>query len=124
LRSPAGRRCFALRHRHRPFQRCVKWRHHRFWDRDIAQICNARSYTNPSTLPPSERNVAATRSSPTVKQEGELAVRRIIKANIDRFKLLLKTETDPTKRAIEARLLSEEEEKLNQLTEANEKKAY
>ena len=59
-----------------------------------------------------------------MKQEGELAVRRIIKANIDTFKLLLKTETDPTKRAIEARLLAEEEEKLNQLTEANEKKAY
>jgi hypothetical protein len=59
-----------------------------------------------------------------VKQEGALAVRRIIKANIDTFKLLLKTETDPTKRAIEARLLAEEEEKLNQLTEANEKKAY
>ena len=51
-------------------------------------------------------------------------MRRIIKANIDRFKLLLKNETDPTKRAIEARLLSEEEEKLIQLTEANEKKAY
>lgn len=59
-----------------------------------------------------------------MKQEGALAVRRIIKANIDTFKLLLKTETDPTKRAIEARLLAEEEEKLNQLTEANEKKAY
>jgi hypothetical protein len=36
----------------------------------------------------------------------------------------LKTETDPTKRAIETRLLAEEEEKLEQLTEANEKKAY
>ena len=59
-----------------------------------------------------------------MKQEGELAVRRIIKANIDRFKLLLKTETDPTKRAIETRLVAEEEEKLEQLTEANEKKAY
>lgn len=59
-----------------------------------------------------------------MKQEGALAVGRIIKANIDTFKLLLKTETDPTKRAIEARLLAEEEEKLNQLTEANEKKAY
>ena len=65
-----------------------------------------------------------TRPSPAVKQEGELAVRRIIKANIDRFKLLLKTETDPTKRAIETRLLAEEEEKLKQLTEADEKKAY
>ena len=36
---------------------------------------------------------------------------RIIQANIDRFKLLLETETDPTKRAIEIRLLAEEEAK-------------
>jgi hypothetical protein len=39
-------------------------------------------------------------------------VYRIIKANIDRFKLLLRTETDPTKRAMEIRLLAEEEAKL------------
>jgi hypothetical protein len=39
-------------------------------------------------------------------------VHRIIKANIDRFKELLKTETDPTKRAMELRLLAEEEAKL------------
>lgn len=39
-------------------------------------------------------------------------MRRIIQANIDRFKGLLKTESDPTKRALLARLLSEEEEKL------------
>jgi hypothetical protein len=38
--------------------------------------------------------------------------RNIIQANIDRFKLLLKTETDPTKRAMEIRLLAEEEAKL------------
>jgi len=36
----------------------------------------------------------------------------IIKANIERFKLLLQTETDPTKRAMEMRLLAEEEAKL------------
>ena len=36
----------------------------------------------------------------------------IIKANIERFKLLLQTETDPTKRAMEIRLLAEEEAKL------------
>ena len=36
---------------------------------------------------------------------------RIIKANIERFKLLLETETDPTKRAMEIRLLAEEEAK-------------
>lgn len=37
---------------------------------------------------------------------------KIIKANIERFKLLLQTETDPTKRAMELRLLAEEEAKL------------
>jgi hypothetical protein len=40
----------------------------------------------------------------------------IIQANIDRFKLLLKTETDPTKRAMESRLLAEEEAKLRQVS--------
>ena len=39
---------------------------------------------------------------------------RIIQANIDRFKLLLKTETDQTKRAMAERLLAEEEAKLLQ----------
>jgi hypothetical protein len=53
----------------------------------------------------------------------ELAVRRIIQANIDRFKLLLETETDPTKRAMEIRLLAEEEEKLKHVKLAD-KKAY
>lgn len=37
---------------------------------------------------------------------------RIIRANIARFKLLLETESDPTKRAMEIRLLAEEEAKL------------
>ena len=37
---------------------------------------------------------------------------RIAQANIDRFKLLLKTETDPTKRAMEICILGEEEAKL------------
>ena len=50
-------------------------------------------------------------------------MRRIIQANIDRFKLLLGTETDPTKRAMEIRLLAEEEEKLKQV-KPDEKKAY
>jgi hypothetical protein len=36
----------------------------------------------------------------------------IAQANIDRFKLLLKTETDPIKRAMEIRILGEEEAKL------------
>ena len=53
-------------------------------------------------------------------------MRRIIQANIDRLKGLLKTEIDPTKRAMEACLLAEEEAKLNQLPvyERNETKAY
>lgn len=51
-------------------------------------------------------------------------MRRIIQANIDRFKELLKTETDPTKRAMEKRLLAEEEAKLKKAPKCNEKKAY
>jgi hypothetical protein len=39
-------------------------------------------------------------------------MRRIIQANIDRLKLLLETETNPVKRAMETRLLAEEEAKL------------
>jgi hypothetical protein len=45
----------------------------------------------------------------------------IIKANIERFKLLLTTEIDPTKRAMEIRLLAEEEEKLVKLPKAEKK---
>ena len=53
-------------------------------------------------------------------------MRRIIKANIERFKELLKTETDPTKRAMEMRLLAEEEAKLRDLPphKENEAKAF
>jgi hypothetical protein len=47
-------------------------------------------------------------------------VHRIIKANIERFKLLLQTETDPTKRAMEIRLLAEEEAKLKPIPEKKE----
>lgn len=36
----------------------------------------------------------------------------IAQANIDRYTLLLATETDPTKRAMIIRLLAEEQEKL------------
>jgi hypothetical protein len=39
-------------------------------------------------------------------------MRRIIQANIERLKELLKTELDPTKRAMELRILAEEETKL------------
>jgi hypothetical protein len=48
-------------------------------------------------------------------------MRRIIQANIDRFKDLLKTETDATKRTMEMRLLAEEEAKLKQLPANNKK---
>jgi len=53
-------------------------------------------------------------------------MRRIIQANIDRFMNPLKTETDPTGRAIETRLLADEEAKLKQLPRkmSDEKKAY
>lgn len=39
-------------------------------------------------------------------------MKRIIQANIDRFKLLLESETDSSKRAMLFRLLGEQEEKL------------
>lgn len=42
-------------------------------------------------------------------------MRRIIQANIERLKNLLSLEIDPIKRAMELRLLVEEEEKLRQL---------
>jgi len=47
----------------------------------------------------------------------ELAMHRIIQANIDRFKQLLQDETDPMKRAMELRLLAEEEAKLAAMPE-------
>jgi hypothetical protein len=53
-------------------------------------------------------------------------MRRIIQANIDRLKELLKTETDATKRAMEMHLLAEEELKQKRLPAyyKNEPKAY
>jgi hypothetical protein len=42
-------------------------------------------------------------------------MRRIIEANIKRLREMLKVEADPTKRAMEAQLLAEEEEKLKEL---------
>jgi len=44
----------------------------------------------------------------------EFGMRRIIQANIDRLKELLKTESDPTRRAMEDKLLAEETAKLAQ----------
>lgn len=43
----------------------------------------------------------------------------IIQANIDRFKQLLETTTEPTKRAMLIRLCAEEEEKLKLEPEVN-----
>jgi hypothetical protein len=53
-------------------------------------------------------------------------MRRIIQTNIDRFRTLLKTETDATKRTMEMRLLAEEEAKLKQLPayDKKERQAY
>ena len=50
-------------------------------------------------------------------------MRRIIQANIDRFKELLKTEPDQMKRAMETRLLAEEEAKLGKLPKPEKKQA-
>ena len=54
----------------------------------------------------------------------ETAMRRIIQANIDRLKELLKTELDPTRRAMESKLLAEEEVKLTQEPKDGKKKAF
>ena len=48
---------------------------------------------------------------------------RIIQANIDRFRLMLKTETDQTKRAMEKRLLAEEEAKQKRAPKPPKKEA-
>jgi hypothetical protein len=53
-----------------------------------------------------------------------MAMRRIIQANIDRFRDLLKTETDATKRTMEKRLLAEEEAKLKQLPAYDKKEPH
>ena len=59
-------------------------------------------------LAPADRKVSPTE---TLKKKRELAMHKIIQENIDRFKLLLKTETEPTKRAMMIRVLAEEEAK-------------
>jgi hypothetical protein len=51
----------------------------------------------------------------------EAGMQSIVKANIERFKLLLTTEIDPTKRAMENRLLAEEEEKLVKMLKPKKK---
>ena len=52
-------------------------------------------------------------------------VLRIVQANIDKFKRLLETETDPAKRAILIRLLAEQESEKRRLEMTRDaKKAY
>ena len=53
-------------------------------------------------------------------------MRRIVQANIDRLNKLLETETDPTKRTMERRLLVEEKANLKKMPayNKNEAKAY
>ena len=53
----------------------------------------------------------------------EAFVDQIAQANIDRFNLLLETETDPTKRAMILRILDEEKERLKALTKLKAKEA-
>jgi hypothetical protein len=48
-------------------------------------------------------------------------MRRIIQANIDRLKGLVKSESDPTKRAMEMRLLAEEEAKMREFPASDKK---
>ncbi len=51
-------------------------------------------------------------------------MKRIIQANIDRFKLMLEAERDPTKRAMLYRLLAEQEAELKVESETPASKAY
>jgi hypothetical protein len=52
-------------------------------------------------------------------------MRRIVQANIDRFNVLLETETDPIKRAMIIRLLAEEADKqIMALSSPKVKPAY
>ena len=52
-------------------------------------------------------------------------MQRIVQANIDKFKRLLETETDPTKRAVLVHLLAEQEDRKRELAmNPDAKKAY
>ena len=50
-------------------------------------------------------------------------MRRIIQANIDKFKELLKTDIDPAKQTTVTRLLAEEKVKLAELPKSEKKTA-
>jgi hypothetical protein len=54
----------------------------------------------------------------------EGVMKRIIEANIDRFKLMLDAEADPAKRAMLFRRLAEQEAELKEVDETLVKKAY
>jgi hypothetical protein len=51
-------------------------------------------------------------------------MKRIVQANIDRFKLMLEEETDPAKRSMIHRLLTEQEAELKKVDEPANKKAF
>lgn len=54
----------------------------------------------------------------------EGVMKRIIQANIERFKLMLGEETDPAKRSMIHRLLTEQEAELKKADEPANKKAF
>jgi hypothetical protein len=54
----------------------------------------------------------------------EGVMKRIIQANIDRFKLMLEDEIDPAKRSMIHRLLIEQEAELKKVEEQINKKAF
>lgn len=51
-------------------------------------------------------------------------MRRIAQANVDKLSALLTTETDPTRRAMELKLLAEEAAKLAEPSDPDQRKAY
>lgn len=74
-------------------------------------------------LPP-QNSISHARVSRREAELVEGAMKRIIRANIDRFKQMLDAETDPAKRALLCRLLAEQEAELKEADEISIKKAY
>ena len=73
----------------------------------LVEVTGALSKTAQS--PAWETHISSTATEEYVT---EAVMQTIAQANIDKFNLLLKTETDPTKRAMILRLLAEEKEKF------------
>jgi hypothetical protein len=71
-------------------------------------------------LPPEARERLSRRIGPGWAAGMEIAMDKIVQANIHRFNLLLETEADPTKRAMIIRLLAEEKMKLETKPAAKE----